>query len=240
MSALLRSGKILRLVSGLARVQNGNNSNANPQLASSCGGQSTGSGCSQNHINCDGGGGTGIVHSNSITSSNAFSAWSVQHLQSSLPAVSSTTDGDKQESLQAPIATSGKVTREEIEEIISVVEVLDSPAAANHAVLALRLCGNVLREDVPDAGERTDFVNAVWTRLEEEMGLKMGVAHYNALLSVYLENEHPFCPEHIQTRLSNHHVEANQTTLEALTTRYCAEGNMEGARKIMKVRLKQE
>ena len=71
------------------------------------------------------------------------------------------------------------------------------------------------------------------TRLEEEYRLSMTTAHYNALLSVYIENGHPFCPEHIQSRLKRAGVAADRDTYENLMTKYCQDGSMEGANRIL-------
>ena len=74
MAALLRSGKFLRVVSGVARHQiNGPNGPNAPNAAPSIDGNGASSASSQNWLsgNWDGG--------------STFQAWSLQHLQNSLP-----------------------------------------------------------------------------------------------------------------------------------------------------------
>ncbi len=45
--------------------------------------------------------------------------------------------------------------------------------------------------------DRTSIVNEAWTEMEESLGVRMTVDHYNALLAVYADNNHAFCPEHV-------------------------------------------
>ncbi len=40
-------------------------------------------------------------------------------------------------------------------------------------------------------------MNEFWTEMEESLKVPMTVEHYNALLSVYVDNGHQFCPEHV-------------------------------------------
>ncbi len=57
--------------------------------------------------------------------------------------------------------------------------------------------------------------------------------HYNALLQVYLENDHPFCPDYVQRRLKAHSISPDGGTQEALATRYCQDGQLEEARRML-------
>ena len=90
------------------------------------------------------------------------------------------------------------MTKSEIQTLLKRIPQLESKVALSQSVLVLRLCGKVLERDLANKEDRTEFVNQVWTALEEEYGLQLNVAHYNALLSVYLENDHVFCPEYMQ------------------------------------------
>lgn len=61
----------------------------------------------------------------------------------------------------------------------------------------------------------------------------MDISHYNALLKVYLENEHPFVPTDVLAELEEKGFEPNRVTLQRLITRYCQMGDIEGATKIL-------
>lgn len=120
-----------------------------------------------------------------------------------------------------------KVTKKEIETLLESIPVLDGPLKQSHSVLVLRMCGQQLKEDVPNQSERIDFVHKVWTKLEEDFKVEMKVEHYNALLSVYLELDHQFCPDHIHKRLKKNNIKPNQETLEAFMERFCKDSDME-------------
>ncbi|CAG9826701.1 unnamed protein product [Diabrotica balteata] len=61
----------------------------------------------------------------------------------------------------------------------------------------------------------------------------MDISHYNALLRVYLENEHPFSPTEFLSELENKGIEPNRVTYQRLIARYCQDGDIEGATKIL-------
>lgn len=61
----------------------------------------------------------------------------------------------------------------------------------------------------------------------------MDVSHYNALLRVYLENEHEFSPTDFLAELASQGIEPNRVTYQRLIAKYCQKGNMEGATKIL-------
>jgi len=70
---------------------------------------------------------------------------------------------------------------------------------------------------------------------EAASGPLLDVEHYNALLSVYLENGHAFSHEHMLLRLKKNGVKANKETFRALLDRYCQLGDMDGASNMLKV-----
>ena len=47
----------------------------------------------------------------------------------------------------------------------------------------------------------------------------MDISHYNALLRVYLENEHPFSPSEFLSYLRARGVEPNRVTYQRLISR---------------------
>lgn len=61
----------------------------------------------------------------------------------------------------------------------------------------------------------------------------MDVSHYNALLRVYLENEHTFSPTDFLTELESKGIEPNRVTYQRLIARYCQIGDIEGATRIL-------
>lgn len=61
----------------------------------------------------------------------------------------------------------------------------------------------------------------------------MDISHYNALLRVYLENEHPFSPTEFLSELDAKGIEPNRVTYQRLIARYCQDGDIEGATQIL-------
>jgi len=41
--------------------------------------------------------------------------------------------------------------------------------------------------------KKTEIALKIWKKLED-IGVSLGIRHYNALLNVHLENKHPFSP----------------------------------------------
>jgi leucine-rich PPR motif-containing protein len=63
----------------------------------------------------------------------------------------------------------------------------------------------------------------------------MDISHYNALLRVYLENEHQFSPNEFLTDLQHKGVEPNRVTYQRLVACYCQQGDMDGAARILQI-----
>jgi leucine-rich PPR motif-containing protein len=61
----------------------------------------------------------------------------------------------------------------------------------------------------------------------------MDISHYNALLRVYLENEYNFSPTEFLTELQSKGVEPNRVTYQRLISRYCQQGDIDGATQIL-------
>lgn len=61
----------------------------------------------------------------------------------------------------------------------------------------------------------------------------MDISHYNAILRVYLENEHKFNPSEFLQDLSTKGVEPNRVTYQRLIARFCQEGDIDGASTIL-------
>jgi len=61
----------------------------------------------------------------------------------------------------------------------------------------------------------------------------MDISHYNALLRVYLENEHKFNPTEFLQELNSKGIEPNRVTYQRLISRFCQDGDIEGASTIL-------
>lgn len=61
----------------------------------------------------------------------------------------------------------------------------------------------------------------------------MDISHYNALLRVYLENEHNFSPTDFLSMLDKKGIEPNRVTFQRLILAYCQKGDIEGATRIL-------
>ncbi|NXO51538.1 LPPRC protein, partial [Aramus guarauna] len=101
---------------------------------------------------------------------------------------------------------------------------------SNQTLLLLRSCGALLPEVL--SPERTELAHMIWDKMKE-MGAVYDTSHYNALLKVYLQNEHKFSPMEFLTRMEEANVQPNRVTYQRLIAAYCNEGDIEGASKIL-------
>lgn len=67
--------------------------------------------------------------------------------------------------------------------------------------------GELVPEELPE--QRTLLVQKIWNILTEK-GIPMDISHYNALLRVYLENEHPFSPAQFLEELERKGLQPNR------------------------------
>lgn len=79
---------------------------------------------------------------------------------------------------------------------------------------------------------RTALVQEIWKTLNA-LNVPMDISHYNALLRVYLENEHQFAPTDFLAEIEAKGIEPNRVTYQRLITRYCQQGDIEGATRIL-------
>ncbi|RMC12471.1 hypothetical protein DUI87_09988 [Hirundo rustica rustica] len=98
---------------------------------------------------------------------------------------------------------------------------------SNHTLLLLQSCGAVLPEVL--SPERTELAHMIWDKMKE-LGAVYDTSHYNALLKVYLQNEHKFSPTEFLARMEAANVQPNRVTYQRLIAAYCNEGDIEGAR----------
>ncbi|KAF4016265.1 hypothetical protein G4228_008102 [Cervus hanglu yarkandensis] len=97
----------------------------------------------------------------------------------------------------------------------------------NQALLLLRSCGSLLPE--LKLSERTEFAHKIWDELQK-LGTVYDVSHYNALLKVYLQNEHKFSPTDFLAKMEKANIQPNRVTYQRLIAAYCNMGDIEGAR----------
>ncbi|CAN7999964.1 unnamed protein product, partial [Ixodes hexagonus] len=127
------------------------------------------------------------------------------------------------------VRRSGRVSRREVDEVFAEVKRIGS-VTASQGLLLVRSCGSFLREESPE--ERTQLVDRVWSTLQE-LKCPMDVSHYNALLQVYLENEVKFSPTDFLATMEKTGIQANRVTYQRLIHRFCQEGDISGASKIL-------
>uniref|UniRef100_A0A8C8ECU7 Leucine rich pentatricopeptide repeat containing n=1 Tax=Otus sunia TaxID=257818 RepID=A0A8C8ECU7_9STRI len=101
---------------------------------------------------------------------------------------------------------------------------------SNQTLLLLRSCGALLPEVL--SPERTELAHMMWDKMKE-LGAAYDTSHYNALLKVYLQNEHKFSPTEFLARMEEANVQPNRVTYQRLIAAYCNEGDIEGASKIL-------
>ncbi|XP_061847320.1 leucine-rich PPR motif-containing protein, mitochondrial isoform X2 [Colius striatus] len=101
---------------------------------------------------------------------------------------------------------------------------------SNQTLLLLRSCGALLPEVL--SPERTELAHMIWDKMKE-LGAVYDTSHYNALLKVYLQNEHKFSPTEFLARMEEANVQPNRVTYQRLIAAYCDQGDIEGASKIL-------
>uniref|UniRef100_A0AAY4D2B9 Leucine-rich PPR motif-containing protein, mitochondrial n=1 Tax=Denticeps clupeoides TaxID=299321 RepID=A0AAY4D2B9_9TELE len=131
--------------------------------------------------------------------------------------------------LDSSVRRTGRVTKTLLLRIFHDICRTGYPSG-NQALLLLRSCGSLLPE-MPLA-ERTELAHRIWDKLQE-LGASYDASHYNALLKVYLQNEHKFSPTDFLAKMEEASVPANRVTYQRLIAAYCQEGDIEGASKIL-------
>ncbi|KAI5745851.1 hypothetical protein M8J76_014745 [Diaphorina citri] len=123
----------------------------------------------------------------------------------------------------------GRVSASEIKNVLSSLN-RSNPATSTQALMLIRCCGNLLPEEIPE--NRTQLVHNLWQSFEK-LNVPLDISHYNALLRVYLDNEHTFSPTDFLAKLESQGIEPNRVTYQQLISKYCQDGNIEGATKIL-------
>ncbi|KAK8774577.1 hypothetical protein V5799_010889 [Amblyomma americanum] len=127
------------------------------------------------------------------------------------------------------VRRTGRVTRRELDDVLAQVAGLGR-LSGPQGLLLVRMCGAFLREEPP--AERNELARTVWEQLQS-LGCPLDASHYNALLQVYLENEFAFCPSTFLATMEAANVQPNRVTYQRLIHRYCQQGDIAGASKIL-------
>ncbi|XP_060103537.1 leucine-rich PPR motif-containing protein, mitochondrial [Heteronotia binoei] len=131
--------------------------------------------------------------------------------------------------LDNSIRRTGRITRTLLLRIFHDVCRTGYPSS-NHALLLLRSCGSLLPE--LSLRDRTELAHTIWTKLKD-LGVVYDVSHYNALLKVYLQNEHTFSPAEFLTKMEEANIQPNRVTYQRLIAAYCNKGDIDGASQIL-------
>nr|XP_005296166.1 leucine-rich PPR motif-containing protein, mitochondrial [Chrysemys picta bellii] len=131
--------------------------------------------------------------------------------------------------LDTSVRKTGRITRAFLLRIFNDMCRTGYPSS-NQVLLLLRSCGSLLPE-VPLC-ERTELAHMIWYKMQD-LGAVYDASHYNALLKVYLQNEHKFSPTEFLSKMEEAKVQPNRVTYQRLIAVYCNEGDIEGASKIL-------
>ncbi|KAG7155734.1 Leucine-rich PPR motif-containing protein-like 3 [Homarus americanus] len=131
--------------------------------------------------------------------------------------------------IDTDIRRTGRIFKKDIEDIFGEIKALRH-ATSTQSLLLLRCCGSLVPEELPEV--RNKLVQDIWETLHE-LRIPLDVSHYNTLLRVYLENEHKFSPTAFLADLEKNDIEPNRVTYQRLISRYCQDGDIDGATKIL-------
>ncbi|XP_065845009.1 leucine-rich PPR motif-containing protein, mitochondrial-like [Oscarella lobularis] len=98
------------------------------------------------------------------------------------------------------------------------------------AYSALQNCGRQLVDASPQA--RIALADQFISTLRSK-GVKLDVSHYNALLSVFIDNGHNFSPLEFLTRLQTEGIQPSTQTYQLVLKGFCQQGNLQGAIEIL-------
>ncbi|KAF9423083.1 hypothetical protein HW555_001387 [Spodoptera exigua] len=131
--------------------------------------------------------------------------------------------------LDSEVRRFGRITKKDIDEVFDEIK-SKNDITSSQSLLVIRCCGELVPEELPE--QRTLLVQKIWSVLIER-GIPMDISHYNALLRVYIENEHQFSPAKFLEELERKGLQPNRVTYQRLMWRYCQEGDVEGATKVL-------
>lgn len=125
----------------------------------------------------------------------------------------------------------GRITKDDILNIIERIK-QQKTASTTQSLLLIRCCGSLVPEEPPTS--RTNLVQEVWKMLQG-YNVSLDISHYNALLRVYLENEHSFNPMKFLQKLEEQNIKPNRVTYQRLLSAYCQKGDIDGASQILEI-----
>lgn len=131
------------------------------------------------------------------------------------------------------VRRTGRVARRDLDDLLAQVSALGEAGgrlSGPQGLLLVRMCGAFLCEEAPSV--RSELAREVWARLGA-LGCPLDASHYNALLQAYLDNEFPFDPSAFLADMEAARVEPNRVTFQRLIHRYCQQGDIAGASKIL-------
>eukprot|EP00118_Oscarella_pearsei_P023163 m.273656 g.273656 ORF g.273656 m.273656 type:complete len:372 (+) comp40579_c0_seq20:3-1118(+) len=104
----------------------------------------------------------------------------------------------------------------------------DLPPVSAYKVL--KNCGQQLADVTPEA--RVSLAEDFMEKFETK-GVKLDVSHYNALLSVCIENSTKFSPSEFLTKLQDKRIQPTQTTYHLVLKGFCQQGNLQKAMEVL-------
>ncbi|KAF6210429.1 hypothetical protein GE061_013535 [Apolygus lucorum] len=125
----------------------------------------------------------------------------------------------------------GRISGKELLEVFKDIK-RTGRATSSQSLFMIRCCGNLVPEESPES--RSALVGEVWSTFEK-LGVPLDISHYNALLSVYLENEFSFSPSDFRAQLEAKGLEPNRVTYQRLVASCCNSGDIDGATEILQV-----
>ncbi|KAK7057041.1 hypothetical protein SK128_001374 [Halocaridina rubra] len=131
--------------------------------------------------------------------------------------------------IDGDIRRTGRLTKKDLDDVFGELKFLKY-ASSTQSLLLIRCCGSLVPEELPEV--RNKLVQEIWDTLLK-FNIPLDISHYNALLKVYLENEHKFSPSEFLAALEKSGIEPNRVTYQRLISRYCADGDIDGASKIL-------
>lgn len=131
------------------------------------------------------------------------------------------------------VRKTGRISIKDLEEILKEIKTQNNrnKISSSQSLLLLRCCGSLVPEELLEV--RTRYAKEIWDTLND-LHVSMDISHYNALLRVYLENEHLFSPIDFLADLKSKGFEPNRVTYQRLIRRYCQQGDLDGAMQILK------
>ncbi|GAB6020657.1 hypothetical protein CHUAL_003327 [Chamberlinius hualienensis] len=131
--------------------------------------------------------------------------------------------------LDSDVRRVGRISINDVYDIVNEIK-LAGGATSTQCLLIIRCCGLLLPDELPE--NRNKLLTTVLEDIKS-LGIPLDVSHYNAILKVYLENEHTFSPTEFISEMDSKKVEPNRVTYQRLISYYCQQGDIDGASKIL-------